>query len=75
MQAPEPTKSANDLHAVCQKAANLVKETLDVEGALVLDVSHFETVETVDPDGNSSIVYHGDLFEGTGTILCARFLL
>lgn len=48
---------------VYQNAASLVKHTLDVDGAFVLDVSHFETVETADSDGNHTTFYHGDLYD------------
>lgn len=48
---------------VYQNAAELVKSTLDVDGAIVLDVSHFEVVETLDDQGERTTFYHGDLYE------------
>ena len=43
---------------VYESAARLVKKTLDVEGALVMDVSHFDVLETTKSEGSISIVCH-----------------
>lgn len=47
-------------------AATLVKDTLDLEGAVVVDVSNFEVLHTTPTDPNSDTpptkLYHGDLF-------------
>ncbi|KAH8118230.1 hypothetical protein DFH11DRAFT_1724183 [Phellopilus nigrolimitatus] len=46
---------------VYERAAKLVKKTLDVEGAIVMDVSHFDVLETTKAEGAISIVcHHGD---------------
>ncbi|KAG8906833.1 His Kinase A domain containing protein [Tulasnella sp. 403] len=55
------------MQKVYQEATTLVKKTLDVDGALVLDVSHFEAAETLDSQGKRKMFYHGDLFEATPT--------
>ena len=43
---------------VYERAARLVKRTLDVEGAVVMDVSHFAVLESVKAEGSISIVMH-----------------
>lgn len=46
---------------VYERAAKLVKRTLDVEGAVVMDVSHFAVLETTKAEGTISVVmHHGD---------------
>ena len=43
---------------VYERAARLVKRTLDVEGAVVMDVSTFDVLETTKAEGALSIVCH-----------------
>lgn len=43
---------------VYQRAAKLVKKTLDVEGAIVMDVSHGDVLETMSSEGTISIIVH-----------------
>lgn len=43
---------------VYQRAAKLVKRTLDVEGAIVMDVSHGDVLETMSAEGTVSIIVH-----------------
>ncbi|KAI0032527.1 hypothetical protein K488DRAFT_49715 [Vararia minispora EC-137] len=43
---------------VYERAAKLVQKTLDVEGAIVMDVSHSEVVETTHAPGIVSVVVH-----------------
>lgn len=69
VQTP-PTKeneapNANRMLKIYQEAASLVRRTLEVDGALVLDVSHFEAVETYGTDGKRTVLYHGAPFEGS----------
>ena len=46
---------------VYDRAAKLVKRTLDVEGVIVMDVSHCEVLETMNAEGSISVVmHHGD---------------
>lgn len=46
---------------VYDRAAKLVKRTLDVEGVLVMDVPHCEVIESMSGDGGVSItMHHGD---------------
>lgn len=68
-----PDKDQNNSEAnmqlVYQEAATLVKDTLDVDGALILDVSHFEIMESAvesddTVDGVKRLVfYHADLYD------------
>jgi pimeloyl-CoA synthetase len=46
------------MERVYDRAARLVKRTLDVEGAIVLDVSHSDVVETTHAEGVVSITMH-----------------
>ncbi|KDQ15979.1 hypothetical protein BOTBODRAFT_130731 [Botryobasidium botryosum FD-172 SS1] len=55
------------MEKVFKRAASLVRRTLDVEGSVVMDVSHFEMIETPSPGGGSTVTYHGDLFEGASS--------
>ncbi|KAI0067388.1 hypothetical protein BV25DRAFT_1794820 [Artomyces pyxidatus] len=51
---------------VYERAAKLVKKTLDVEGAIVMDVSHGEVLETVGSEGIVSVVvYSAEASAGT----------
>ena len=43
---------------VYERAAKLVKRTLDVEGAVVMDVSHFAVLESVKAEGSIAVVMH-----------------
>ncbi|KAL0954638.1 hypothetical protein HGRIS_003593 [Hohenbuehelia grisea] len=43
---------------VYSRAAKLVKRTLDVEGVIVMDVSHCEVLETMNAEGSVSLVMH-----------------
>lgn len=49
---------AGSMDRVYESAARLVKRTLDVEGAIVMDVSHFDVLETTKAEGSISIVCH-----------------
>lgn len=49
---------------IYERAARLVKRTLDVEGAIVLDVSHSEVLETSGAEGAVSVIIHGADAEG-----------
>lgn len=46
------------MERVYTHAARLVKRTLDVEGAIVLDVSHSDVIETTHAEGAVSITMH-----------------
>ncbi|KAG9029586.1 His Kinase A domain containing protein [Tulasnella sp. JGI-2019a] len=60
---------AAGMQRVYQQAATLVKETLSVDGALLLDVSHFEVMEGYgdsdagDREPRRTVFYHADLYE------------
>lgn len=66
----DKTNPEANMQRVYQEAATLVRKTLDVDGALVLDVSHFEVMETlVDSDDpvtggpKRAVFYHADLYD------------
>jgi hypothetical protein len=48
----------SSMDKVYDRAAKLVKRTLDVEGVLVMDVSHCEVNETMSGEGGVSITMH-----------------
>ncbi|KAA1467327.1 hypothetical protein DENSPDRAFT_236297 [Dentipellis sp. KUC8613] len=50
--------SGYSMDKVYERAAKLVKKTLDVEGAIVMDVSHGDVVETISAEGNVSVIVH-----------------
>lgn len=43
---------------IYERAAKLVKRTLDVEGAIVMDVSHCQVLETMSAESTVSVVLH-----------------
>jgi len=53
-----PVKNPLSMDRVYQRAAKLVKKTLDVEGALVMDMSHGEVLETVGAEAVMSVIVH-----------------
>src|SRR5882762_7265371 len=54
------------MERVYDRAAKLVKRTLDVEGVIVMDVSHCEVLETMSAEGAVSVViHHGDPHQDT----------
>ncbi|PCH42325.1 histidine kinase, partial [Wolfiporia cocos MD-104 SS10] len=56
------------MEQVYERAARLVKRTLDIEGAMVLDVSHVDVLETVGAESTMSITLHSaDRQAGTAT--------
>jgi hypothetical protein len=67
----EPHRQQKDKHPenivgssmdkVYDRAAKLVKRTLDVESVIVIDISHRKVVESTSAEGNVSIImHHGD---------------
>jgi hypothetical protein len=57
-EASPPVKNTLSMDRVYQRAAKLVKKTLDVEGALVMDMSHGEVLETVGAEAVVSLIVH-----------------
>jgi hypothetical protein len=53
-----PVNNTLSMDRVYQRAAKLVKKTLDVEGALVMDMSHGEVLETVGAEAVMSLIVH-----------------
>jgi hypothetical protein len=59
-------RGSTSMDKVYDRAAKLVKRTLDVEGVVVMDVSHCEVLETMSSEASVSIVmHHGDSGKGT----------
>jgi hypothetical protein len=56
--ASQRVRNSLSMDRVYQRAAKLVKKTLDVEGALVMDMSHGEVLETVGAEANMSLIVH-----------------
>lgn len=51
----------SSMDKVYDRAAKLVKRTLDVEGVIVMDVSHCEVLESMSAEGSVSVImHHGD---------------
>jgi len=51
----------SSMDKVYDRAAKLVKRTLDVEGVIVMDVSHCEVLESMNAEGSVSVtMHHGD---------------
>ena len=48
------------MEQIYERAARLVKRTLDVEGAIVMDVSHVDVLENVSAECSTSITVHSD---------------
>ena len=57
--ASQRIQNSFSMDRVYQRAAKLVKKTLDVEGALVMDMSHGEVLETVGEEASISLIVHG----------------
>jgi hypothetical protein len=57
-EASRRLKNTLSMDRVYQRAAKLVKKTLDVEGALVMDMSHGEVLETVGAEASMSVIVH-----------------
>ena len=55
-QARPPVSTS--MEQIYVRAAKLVKRTLDVEGAIVMDVSHVDVLETVGSESSMSITLH-----------------
>ena len=54
----QPLRTLSAMDRVYERAVRLVKRTLDVEGAIVVDVSTFDVLETTKAEGALSIVCH-----------------
>ncbi|PFH53107.1 hypothetical protein AMATHDRAFT_55552 [Amanita thiersii Skay4041] len=53
--------SGSSMDKVYDNAAKLVKRTLDVEGVIVMDISHCEVLESMSTEGTVSVtMHHGD---------------
>ncbi|KAI0346588.1 hypothetical protein BDW22DRAFT_1323176 [Trametopsis cervina] len=52
--------AGTSMEKIYERAAKLVKRTLDVEGAIVMDVSHVDVVENMSAECSTSITIHSD---------------
>ncbi len=50
--------NSSSMEQIYERAARLVKRTLDVEGAVVMDVSHVDVVENISAECSTSISIH-----------------
>nr|VWO95876.1 Uncharacterized protein [Ganoderma boninense] len=50
--------ASTSMEQIYIRAAKLVKRTLDVEGAIVMDVSHVDVLETVGAESSTSLTLH-----------------
>lgn len=58
---PDMLVGSSSMDKVYDRAAKLVKRTLDVEGVLVMDVSHTDILESMSAEGSVSVaLHHGD---------------
>ncbi|KAJ7678532.1 hypothetical protein B0H17DRAFT_1078584 [Mycena rosella] len=58
---PDLMGPASSMDTVYDRAAKLVQRTLDVEGVVVLDVSHCEVLESMNAESTVAVVlHHGD---------------
>ncbi|TBU49766.1 hypothetical protein BD309DRAFT_850823 [Dichomitus squalens] len=58
-EKPEvPQPGSTSMEQIYTRAAKLVKRTLDVEGAIVMDVSHVDVLETVGAESSVSLTLH-----------------
>ena len=58
---------AAPMDQIYERAAKLIKRTLDVEGSVVMDVSHVQVLENVDSESTAAVVLH-DANSDVGTI-------
>lgn len=49
---------STSMDQIYERAAKLVKRTLDVEGAIVMDVSHCQVLETMSAESTVSVIVH-----------------
>lgn len=55
--------STTTMEKVYEQASKLVCRTLDLDGAVVLDLSQFESVEVTNSDGEPTMVYQADPYD------------
>jgi hypothetical protein len=59
---------ATPMDQIYERAAKLIKRTLDVEGSVVMDVSHVQVLENVNSESTAAVVLHdADSDVGTTT--------
>ncbi|KLO17145.1 hypothetical protein SCHPADRAFT_847062 [Schizopora paradoxa] len=63
---PQSVLKVGSMDRVYDRAAKLVTKTLDVEGAVVMDVSHFDVLESIKMDSAISVVLHSGDPQQTG---------
>lgn len=58
-----PANAAAKMEQVYERAAKLVRKTLEVDGALVLDLSQFESVEITTEDDTVETIFQADAYD------------
>lgn len=70
---PDALSPEQNMKRVYTNAASLVKTTLDLEGAIVVDVSNFEALHTIGESGSPPLKsYHGDFFKSNSASSSAK---
>lgn len=65
---PDLIGSSSSMDIVYDRAAKLVQRTLDVDGVIVIDVSHCEVLESMSSEATVAVVlHHGDTDLPTST--------
>lgn len=60
-EARQDLFAGSSMDKVYDNAAKLVKRTLDVEGVVIMDISHSEVLESISAEGTISVtMHHGD---------------
>ncbi|KAF7327444.1 Histidine kinase [Mycena kentingensis (nom. inval.)] len=63
IESPHFMGPASSMDTVYDHAAKLVQRTLDVDGVVVIDVSHCEVLETMSSEASVSVVLHNGAIE------------
>ena len=64
---------ATPMDQIYERAAKLIKRTLDIEGSVVMDVSHVQVLENVSSESTVAVVLHdADPDVGTTTKALSR---
>jgi hypothetical protein len=58
--------AAARMEKVYERASRLIRKTLDVDGAVILDLSQFESIETIDDYGETNVLYQAETYNADG---------
>lgn len=64
--------SESRMNFVYSRAAKLVRNTLELDGCAILDISQFERTEVTSEDGEESVIYHATPYAEDGSRLFER---